>query len=153
MGSQQPAFEGATQRGDTFMSGLGRNNRPILSRGETIESCCSEDLVTVLEVSQKIERERKRPFKVMDRLRIMRKGIMASSLQELLTLAREKLLPDPRLDVYLVLDSDGTEIDDEEYFETLEENTTFILLLKEDIWSPYGPPFTLGDLASEEIQV
>ena len=56
--------------------------RPILSRGETIESCCSEDLVTVLEVN-KNEKE-KRPFKVMDRLRLFRKGIMAASLEDLI---------------------------------------------------------------------
>ena len=59
--------------------------RPILSRGETIDSCCSEDLVTVLEVSKEIEREQKKPFKVMDRLRVIKKGIMASSLKELIS--------------------------------------------------------------------
>ena len=53
--------------------------RPVLSRGETIDSCCSEDLVTVLEM--KVE---KKPFKVTDRLRLYRKGIMAASLKELL---------------------------------------------------------------------
>ena len=45
--------------------------RPILSRGETIDSCCSEDLVTVLEVQKK--EEEKRPFKVTDRFRLFRK--------------------------------------------------------------------------------
>ena len=53
--------------------------RPVLSRGETIDSCCSEDLVTVLEM--KVE---KKPFKVTDRLRLYRKGIMAATLKELL---------------------------------------------------------------------
>ena len=55
--------------------------RPILSRGETIDSCCSEDLVTVLEVNKK---EEKRPFKVIDRFRLFRKGIMAASLEDLI---------------------------------------------------------------------
>ena len=55
-------------------------HRPVLSRGETIDSCCSEDLVTVLE----IKRQEKKPFKVTDRMRLYRKGIMASSLEELL---------------------------------------------------------------------
>ena len=53
--------------------------RPVLSRGETIDSVCSEDLVTVLEM--KVD---KKPFKVTDRLRLYRKGIMAASLKELL---------------------------------------------------------------------
>ena len=56
--------------------------RPILSRGETIDSCCSEDLVTVLEVNKK--KEEKRPFKVTDRFRLFRKGIMAASLKDLI---------------------------------------------------------------------
>ena len=46
------------------------------------------------------------------------------------------------MEVYLVLEEDGTEVDDEEYFQTIEDNTTFMLLLKDDIWSPYGPPYT-----------
>ena len=53
--------------------------RPVLSRGETIDSCCSEDLVTVLEM--KVE---KKPFKVTDRLRLYRKGIMAATPKEFL---------------------------------------------------------------------
>ena len=74
--------------------------RPILSRGETIDSCCSEDLVTVLEVNKK--EEEKRPWKVVkimmwmmmmmilivlkvtDRFRLFRKGIMAASLEDLI---------------------------------------------------------------------
>ena len=59
--------------------------RPVLSRGETIDSCCSEDLVTVLEM--KVE---KKPFKVTDRLRLYRKGIMAATLKELLEKGERK---------------------------------------------------------------
>jgi hypothetical protein len=49
-------------------------------RAETIDSCCSDDLVTVLEV----DKRQKRPFKITDRLRIYRKGLMAGSLKELI---------------------------------------------------------------------
>lgn len=134
------------------MAGLTRN-RPVLSRGETIDSCCSEDLVTVLEVSKQVESQQKRPFKVTDRLRITRKGIMAASLKELVNKAKEKFLPDPWMKVYLVLEEDGTEVDDEEYFQTLADNTMFILLLKDDIWSPSGPPYMLREITDDEIQV
>ena len=58
--------------------------RPVLSRGETIDSCCSEDLVTVLEM--KVE---KKPYKVTDRLRLYRKGIMAATLKGLLEKGEE----------------------------------------------------------------
>jgi hypothetical protein len=54
--------------------------RPVLMRAETIDSCCSDDLVTVLEV----DKRQKRPFKITDRLRIYRKGLMAGSLKELI---------------------------------------------------------------------
>ena len=62
----------------------------MLSRGQTIDgdchSCCSQcsdDLVTVLEMVAKQEVVR-RPFKVTDRLRQVRKGIMASTLEDLM---------------------------------------------------------------------
>ena len=74
------------------------------------------------------------------------------------------------MEVYLVLEEDGTEVDDEEYFQvgiitsrwlhllqpkcsctklterwmnlqTLERNSMLMLLLKDDIWSPEGPPY------------
>ena len=44
--------------------------------------------------------------------------------------------------MYLVIEEDGTEVDDEEYFSTLTDNTVFMLLFKEDIWSPQGPAYT-----------
>ena len=43
--------------------------------------------------------------------------------------------------VYVVLEEDGTEVDEEEYFQTLPENTLLMLLYIGDKWSPYGPPF------------
>ena len=43
------------------------------------------------------------------------------------------------MEVYLVLEEDGTEVDDDEYFQTIEGNTMLMLLLKDDIWSPEGP--------------
>ena len=42
------------------------------------------------------------------------------------------------MEVYLVLEELGTEVDDEEYFQTIEGNTMLMLLLKDDIWSPEG---------------
>ena len=44
--------------------------------------------------------------------------------------------------VYVVLEEDGTEVDEEEYFQTLPANTLLMLLFVEDRWSPFGPPFT-----------
>jgi len=44
-------------------------------------------------------------------------------------------------------------VDEEEYFQTLPDNTNLMLLLKEDVWSPFGPPFTLRNFSADEIQV
>ena len=44
--------------------------------------------------------------------------------------------------VYVVLEEDGTEVDEEEYFQTLPANTLLMLLYVGDRWSPFGPPFT-----------
>ena len=52
--------------------------RPSLTRAETIESCNSDDLVTVLEVHDR------KPYKIMDRSREVKKGVMAESLDELI---------------------------------------------------------------------
>jgi len=68
-------------------------------------------------------------------------------------LARDKFCIDPWMDVYLVLEEDGTEVDDEEYFQTLERNTMLMLLLKDDIWSPEGPPYMVREITFDEIQV
>eukprot|EP00094_Tigriopus_californicus_P003666 TCALIF_03527-PA protein Name:"Protein of unknown function" AED:0.45 eAED:0.50 QI:0/0/0/0.5/0/0/2/0/62 len=51
---------------------------PSLTRAETIESCNSDDLVTVLEVHDR------KPYKIMDRSREIKKGVMAESLLELI---------------------------------------------------------------------
>ena len=55
--------------------------------------------------------------------------------------AKDKFGIDDWMDVYLVIEEDGTEVDDEEYFATLQDNTNLMLLFKEDIWSPEGPAY------------
>ena len=56
-----------------------------------------------------------------------RKGIVARSLQELLEKARKKF-PEVEEDNTLVLLEDKTEVTDEEYFQSLEDNSVFLLL-------------------------
>lgn len=36
----------------------------------------------------------------------------------------------------IVLESDGTEVDEEEYFSTLEQNTCFMILKENEDWIP-----------------
>ena len=54
---------------------------------------------------------------------------------------KEKLNYPRDKSVYIVLDEDGTEVDEEEYFQTLPDNTLLVLLHQGDKWTPYGPPF------------
>ena len=56
-------------------------------------------------------------------------------------LGKEKLSYPTEKPVYVVLEEDGTEVDEEEYFQTLPENTLLMLLYVGDKWSPYGLPF------------
>ena len=63
-------------------------------------------------------------------------------MQKQWIIALEKFGIEEWMEVYLVLEEDGTEVDDEEYFQTIEANTMLMLLNKDDIWSPEGPPYT-----------
>ena len=79
----------------------------------------------------------RRPFKVLDRLRTMKKGLMAGTLEELVRSAKEKLSYEADQEVVVVLEEDGTEVDEDDYFQTLESNTELILLHQGDRWSPF----------------
>ncbi|GLG93424.1 Uncharacterized protein GBIM_00839 [Gryllus bimaculatus] len=78
------------------------------------------------------------PFKVVDLTREHRKGVVASNLQELIVRAREKLGIPETLPVKVVLEQDGTEVDDDEYFSTMERNTMLMLLVNDERWLPPG---------------
>ena len=56
-----------------------------------------------------------------------RKGIVAATFQDLVEKARQKF-PEAGEDITLVLFEDKTEIDDEEYFQSLEDNTVFLIV-------------------------
>ncbi|KAK7067062.1 hypothetical protein SK128_022422 [Halocaridina rubra] len=79
----------------------------------------------------------KRPYKVWDSGRQIRKGLVVSSFNELIEKGREKLeLGEVRIKV--VLEADGTQVEDAEYFGTLPENTVFLLLRQGEHWYPAG---------------
>ncbi|XP_067404097.1 lipid transferase CIDEA [Emydura macquarii macquarii] len=75
-----------------------------------------------------------RPFRVSNHNRSSRKGIVASSLQELISKALDALLITAGL-ITLVLEEDGTVVDTEEFFQSLGDNTHFILLEKGQKWT------------------
>ena len=51
---------------------------------------------------------------------------------------RDKLCVGVVEPVRVVLETDGTQVEDGEYFQTLPENTIFIVLRPGEIWAPAG---------------
>ncbi|XP_004853315.1 cell death activator CIDE-A isoform X1 [Heterocephalus glaber] len=76
-----------------------------------------------------------RPFRVSNSDRSSRRGVMASSLQELVAKALDALVIAAGL-VTLVLEEDGTVVDTEEFFQTLGDNTHFMVLEDGQKWTP-----------------
>ncbi|VEN56796.1 unnamed protein product, partial [Callosobruchus maculatus] len=80
----------------------------------------------------------KRPFKLWDGRRSVRKGLVVGSLEELVQRGRDKLGVSVGEPVRLVLESDGTQVEDGEYFRTLPANTILLLLRPGERWLPAG---------------
>ena len=78
----------------------------------------------------------RKPYKVMDRTRRVKMGLVASSLEELTLTSRRKLDYPGDKEVVVVLEEDGTVVDEEDYFQTLEFNTCLMLLHPGERWSP-----------------
>ena len=82
-----------------------------------------------------------KPYKIWSCDRQQRKSVVASSLLELKLRGAEKLVGDESCnvsDIRVVLESDGTEVEDDGYFQTAEKDTIFILLQPGESWLPLG---------------
>lgn len=75
----------------------------------------------------------KKPFKVKDVTRNIKKAVCAASLEEIRAKVAEKFEKCEHQPT-IHLDSDGTEIDDEEYFRTLDENTELVAVFPGEHW-------------------
>ncbi|NWR71811.1 CIDEA protein, partial [Centropus unirufus] len=75
-----------------------------------------------------------RPFRVSNASRSSRKGIVASSLKELIAKTLDAFLISARV-VTLVLEEDGTVVDTEDFFNSLADNTHFMVLEKGQKWT------------------
>ncbi|XP_014215275.1 uncharacterized protein LOC106644340 [Copidosoma floridanum] len=84
------------------------------------------------------EPRNKKPFKVWDSWRSIRKGLVVSNFEELIQKGKEKLgIPTNEL-VSLVLECDGTQVEDGDYYRTLSNNTILLLLRNGERWGPAG---------------
>ena len=68
----------------------------------------------------------RRPFKITNESKILRRCVMASSLDELQWLSKSKLNLNPQAKVSIFLEKDGTEVDDQNFFEKISEQTRFV---------------------------
>ncbi|KAM4704711.1 lipid transferase CIDEA [Rhinophrynus dorsalis] len=78
-----------------------------------------------------------RPFRVSNWDRRKRQGIVAGTLKELIAKAIETFLISTGL-VTLVLEEDGTVVDTEEFFQSLDDNTHFLILEGKQKWTKGG---------------
>ncbi|NP_001106159.2 cell death activator CIDE-3 [Sus scrofa] len=82
-----------------------------------------------------LEAPRTRPCKVSTADRSVRKGIMACGLEDLLLKVRDSLMLADK-PFFLVLEEDGTTVETEEYFQSLADDTVFMVLHKGQKWQP-----------------
>ncbi|KAG8540215.1 hypothetical protein GDO81_019696 [Engystomops pustulosus] len=73
-----------------------------------------------------------RPFRVCNFDRSVRKGIVADSLEDLLNKTQDALLMDEA--ITLVLEEDGTGVDTEDFFQSLDNGVVFMALAKGQKW-------------------
>uniref|UniRef100_A0A670IKY8 Cell death inducing DFFA like effector a n=1 Tax=Podarcis muralis TaxID=64176 RepID=A0A670IKY8_PODMU len=78
-----------------------------------------------------------RPFRVCNHDRSSRRGVVASTLEELISKTLDTLMITAGL-ITLVLEEDGTVVDTEDFFQSLGDNTHFMVLEKGQKWKP-GP--------------
>lgn len=77
----------------------------------------------------------KKPFRVWSADRAKRYGIVAENFQNLKVKSAEKLGVKSTENIKLVLEEDGTQID-ESYWEVLKDQTRLILLQPSEVWQP-----------------
>ena len=81
---------------------------------------------------------------------------MASSLDELQWLSKSKLDLKPEAKVSIFLEEDGTEVDDQKYFEKLNEHTGFVVKevpLNNDVDTKKIPEYQKTEKGFKKIQI
>ncbi|XP_030041758.1 lipid transferase CIDEB [Microcaecilia unicolor] len=74
-----------------------------------------------------------RPFRICNHDRTIRKGVTAGTLRELIAKAMDALLITGI--VSLVLEEDGTLVDNEDFFDMIDDNTALMILETRQKWS------------------
>lgn len=98
-----------------------------------------------------------RPFRLTDSTKTLRKGVMSSCLDELLFQAKMKMNLDPQVKVSLVLEEDETEVDNEEFFQTLKDHAVLVVIIEpipsRDAKENPGNPFLEALLIPSKVNI
>lgn len=78
-------------------------------------------------------------FKIWNSERTTKKPVVANNLQDLVAKGRLKLGLTDETEIRLVLETDGTDVDDEDYFALLPNDTVFVLLESDEHWHSAAP--------------
>ncbi|XP_029907663.1 cell death activator CIDE-3 isoform X2 [Myripristis murdjan] len=103
----------------------------------TGKKCVSASMSASASVTQQLlsgRAPRPKPFRVTSADRSVKKGIMADGLRDLINKVMDSMNV-PCVSA-MVLDEDGTDIDTEEFFQTLPDNAVLMVLEKGQKWTP-----------------
>lgn len=115
------------------MAGMLRQQHAALVHVEAADSD-EEEVVTIVE-KEKLD-SAKKVLIVTDKHRTVTKFLEAESLEDFVNQGRDTLGYSEEEDLYTVLEEDGTEVDEEEYFQLLAERTHLMVLSTRELWSP-----------------
>lgn len=93
-----------------------------------------EDLVTIVE-KEKFDIQKKTVI-VTDKFRTVEKILACENLKDFLAQGRESLGYSEDEEVYAVLEEDGTEVDEEEYWQYIPQRTCMIVMSRKETWTP-----------------
>ncbi|KAF7245182.1 Cell death activator CIDE-A [Varanus komodoensis] len=109
--------------------------RSLISLGASVGSVTKQTLLAPLPPVA-------RPFRVCNHDRSNRRGVVAGSLQELISKTLDALIITTGI-ITLVLEEDGTVVDTEDFFQSLGDNTHFMVLVQGQKWKP-GPDYGIA---------
>lgn len=115
------------------MAGMFKNQHSALVHVEPIDSD-EEEVVTIVE-KEKVDLAKKLVV-VTDKFRTVNKNLEVDSLKDFLCQGRDTLGYMEDEEVYAVLEEDGTEVDEDEYFHLLPARTFLMVLSCSEVWSP-----------------
>ena len=98
----------------------------------------------------------RRPFKITNASRVLRRCVMASCLDELEWLSKSKLDLNPQAKVSMFLEKDLTKVDDQSFFEKISDHTGFVakeVPLKNDVDTKKIPKYQKMEKGFKKIQI